>query len=123
MGLGADGVVCVGKGDFRLLGHCGSEKQFPVICERISYLKNVSTLGAGFLTSQKPRRRSGRVGPCPALPGHQVGRQRGLLDFLLLAFKLVSKPLRKVFPEHFAEERINQKFESEKNSLNTLTTT
>lgn len=69
----------------------------------LTYGIHVSILGAGFLTCPKPQRSSGRVGPLPALPvlpsapgaqggsGHQVGRRRGLLDFLLLAFKLVSK--------------------------------
>lgn len=44
----------------------------------------------------------------PGLPA--VGIQIGL------------EALRKVFPEHFAEKKINQKFKSEKNSLNTLIT-
>lgn len=117
-------------------GTVGLRNSFqPFVRGFLTFRTHVSTLGAGFLTNQKPQRCSGRVGPLPALPvlpaavggalggsGHQVGRQRGLLDFPLLAFKLLSKPLRKVFPEHFAEKKINQKFENEKTSLNTLIT-
>lgn len=46
-----------------LLGHCGSEKQFPAICEGVSYLQNSCFYPGGWFPD-----RSGRVGPLPALP-------------------------------------------------------